>query len=60
MGIDLPLRALVWRDETGRTWLGYNDPAWLARRHGAEAGHEPALRAMADFLAAVAQEATRN
>jgi len=60
MGIDLPLRALVWRDEAGRTWLGYNDPAWLSRRHGAEAGHEPALRAMTDFLAAVAQEATRN
>ncbi len=60
MGIDLPLRALVWRDEAGRTWLGYNDPAWLARRHGAEAGHEPSLRAMTDFLAAVAQEATRN
>ena len=41
MGIDLPLRALVWRDEAGATWLGYNDPAWLARRHGAEVGHEP-------------------
>ncbi len=58
MGIDLPLRALVWRDEAGRTWLGYNDPALPARRHGAEAGHEPSLRAMTDFLAAVTQEAT--
>jgi uncharacterized protein (DUF302 family) len=60
MGIDLPLRALVWRDEAGATWLGYNDPAWLARRHGAEAGHEPTLSAMANFLAAVAQEATKR
>jgi uncharacterized protein (DUF302 family) len=60
MGIDLPLRALVWRDEGGRTWLGYNDPAWLARRHGAEAGHELSLRAMTDFLVAVAQEATKR
>lgn len=60
MGIDLPLKALVWRDEAGRTWLGYNDPAWLARRHGAEAGHEPTLHAMTDFLAAVAQEATKT
>jgi uncharacterized protein (DUF302 family) len=58
IGIDLPLRALVWRDEAGRTWLGYNDPAWLARRHGADAGHEQPLRAMTDFLAAVTQEAT--
>jgi uncharacterized protein (DUF302 family) len=60
MGIDLPLRALVWRDEAGATWLGYNDPAWLARRHAAEVGHEPALRAMTDFLAAAAQEATKR
>jgi uncharacterized protein (DUF302 family) len=60
MGIDLPLRALVWRDEAGATWLGYNDPAWLARRHGAEVGHEPALSAMTNFLAAVAQEATKR
>ena len=58
MGIDLPLRALVWRDDAGQTWLGYNDPAWLARRHGADAGNEPILSAMADFLAAAAGEAT--
>jgi len=37
MGIDLPLRALVWQDENGRTRLAYNDPKWLARRHGADA-----------------------
>ena len=29
--IDLPLKALVWQDEAGQTWLSYNDPAWLAR-----------------------------
>ncbi len=34
-GIDLPLKALVWQDESGQVWLGYNDPAWLAARHGA-------------------------
>ncbi|THD49208.1 MAG: DUF302 domain-containing protein, partial [Bradyrhizobium sp.] len=52
MGIDLPLKALVWRDEAGRTQLGYDDPAWLARRHGAEAANAPVLAAMANFLAA--------
>jgi len=57
IGIDLPLRALVWRDGAGITRLGYNDPNWLARRHGAEAGHEAVLNAMADFLAAIAEEA---
>ena len=30
LGIDLPLKALVWQDEAGATWLAYNDPMWLA------------------------------
>jgi len=34
-GIDLPLKALVWQDEASQVWLGYNDPAFLAQRHGA-------------------------
>ncbi len=34
-GIDLPLKALVWQDEAGQVWVGYNDPAYLARRHKA-------------------------
>ena len=34
IGIDLPLKMLVWEDETGQVWLGYNDPAYLAGRHG--------------------------
>lgn len=35
VGIDLPLKALVWEDAEGQVWLGYNDPAYLAQRHGA-------------------------
>jgi uncharacterized protein (DUF302 family) len=26
VGIDLPLKALVWQDASGKTWLSYNDP----------------------------------
>ncbi len=33
-GIDLPLKMLVWRDEASKVWLGYNDPQFLAQRHG--------------------------
>jgi len=33
-GIDLPMKALVWADAAGQTWLGYNDPLWLMHRHG--------------------------
>jgi uncharacterized protein (DUF302 family) len=34
VGIDLPVKALVWEDASGQVWLGYNDPGYLARRHG--------------------------
>lgn len=57
IGIDLPLRALVWQDEQGKTWLGYNDPGWLAARHGAGIGVARTLAAMTEALAAVAEEA---
>ena len=40
IGIDLPLKALVWQDGAGDTWLSYNDPSWLAKRH--ELGSETA------------------
>src|ERR1700751_5324688 len=33
IGIDLPLKALVWQDAQGKTWLSYNEPKWLAQRH---------------------------
>jgi uncharacterized protein (DUF302 family) len=36
VGIDLPLKALVWEDEASQVWVGYNDPAWIAKRHGVE------------------------
>ena len=58
IGIDLPLKALVWQDEGGTTWLAYDDPQWLAQRHGIDAGLDQTLQAMADALGAVAREAT--
>ena len=33
-GIDLPMKALAWEDEKGTVWLGYNDPNYIAARHG--------------------------
>ena len=32
-GIDLPMKALAWEDGKGQTWLAYNDPAYIAKRH---------------------------
>jgi uncharacterized protein (DUF302 family) len=57
MGIDLPLRALVWQDEDSKTWLAYNDPIWLARRHGADLRTDRILDAMTANLADIVQEA---
>lgn len=55
VGIDLPLKALVWQDDAGQIWLGYNDPAFLAARHGA--AQCPAAAGLAKALAGLAQEA---
>ncbi len=33
-GIDLPMKALVWQDANGQVWLTYNDPQYIADRHG--------------------------
>jgi uncharacterized protein (DUF302 family) len=58
IGIDLPLKALVWQDAAGATWLSYNDPAWIVRRHSAPPEAEAAARAIAGALDAVAKTAT--
>src|SRR5215468_7546621 len=60
IGIDLPLKALIWRDVSGNTWLSYNDPSWLAKRHGL--GHEAdaTVSAMAAALRAIASAATES
>ena len=58
LGIDLPLKALVWQDVAGATWLSYNDPVWLARRHGTGPDAEAAVHAMAAALAAIAAATT--
>jgi uncharacterized protein (DUF302 family) len=59
IGIDLPLKVLVWRDEDGATWLSYNDPAWLAERHGILPESADTLRQMATALANLAAIATK-
>ena len=34
LGIDLPLKVLVWEDSSAQVWLAYNAPVFLAQRHG--------------------------
>jgi uncharacterized protein (DUF302 family) len=58
IGIDLPLKALVWQDASGTTWLSYNDPAYLAHRHGLDESTNPAVSAMSGALKAISTKAT--
>ncbi len=58
IGIDLPLKALVWQDASGDTWLSYNDPGWLAHRHELGGETQAAVNLMAAALNAVAHAAT--
>jgi uncharacterized protein (DUF302 family) len=58
IGIDLPLKALVRQDEAGNTWLSYNDPSWLARRHGLGREADATVSAMSAALDAMARTAT--
>ena len=58
LGIDLPLKALVWQDASGTAWLSYNDPAFLAHRHGMDGADNTTVNAMAAALKALASKAT--
>ena len=33
LGLDLPLKALVWQDDAGQVYVSYNSTAYLAARH---------------------------
>jgi uncharacterized protein (DUF302 family) len=56
-GIDLPLKTLIWQDADGTTWITYNDPSWVARRHGIGADAAAPVAAMTTLLAALCQAA---
>ena len=52
IGIDLPLKALVWEDVAGKTWISYNEPSWIAKRHGASKANLTVSR-LTDLLSAI-------
>jgi uncharacterized protein (DUF302 family) len=58
VGIDLPLKALVWQDAEGVTWVSYNAPDWFAKRHGAGKAAEGPVGTMAAALNTIAEAAT--
>jgi uncharacterized protein (DUF302 family) len=34
VGVDLPIKVLIWEEPDGKVWIAYNDPTYLAKRHG--------------------------
>ena len=58
VAIDLPQKALIWEDGQGQVWLTYNDPAYLAERHGIT-GCQEVLKKVAGALKNFAAAATQ-
>jgi uncharacterized protein (DUF302 family) len=56
IGIDLPLKALVWQDAADKTWISYNEPRWIVQRHGI-ANAESIVTKMTDQLSTIANAA---
>jgi uncharacterized protein (DUF302 family) len=53
--IDLPLKILAF-EQNGRTWVAYNDPKYLQRRHGFEAALVSNLAPIAGLAQAAAAD----
>jgi uncharacterized protein (DUF302 family) len=59
VGIDLPLRVLVWEDAAGKAWISYNEPSWIARRHGLR-NAEQVVSKMSAALSAIVRKAANS
>ena len=60
IGIDLPLKILVWQDEAGTTWLSYNDLSWLANRHGLSHDSEVTVNTLGNVVSTLAATAAAS
>lgn len=44
IGVDLPQKALIWKDEQGHVWVTYNEPNHMAERHSLESCKEVIIK----------------
>jgi uncharacterized protein (DUF302 family) len=49
-GLDLPLKALVWEDESCKTWVTYEDPRWISARHQLTSSAGPIVNSIAESI----------
>ena len=48
--LDLPIRAVCWQDAAGQTWLAYNAPDYVVKRHGLQPDFARNLAAVVPLL----------
>ena len=58
VGIDLPMKYLVWEDKAGKTWVGYWKPTLLAKKYNLD-NCKPVLAKMDEALSKFASLATQ-
>jgi uncharacterized protein (DUF302 family) len=54
VGLDLPLKALVWEDADGAAWIAHNDPAYIVARHALPEALEKNIASVAALVAEAA------
>jgi len=57
-GIDLPQKALVWKDVDNKVWLSYNNPEYIKQRHNIQ-GCDKVIAKIANILSALTQAAAK-
>ena len=58
IGLDLPLKALVWEDNRGDTWVSYYPPKVLAQRYGIK-DQDTVVKKMTAVLSELTAKATQ-
>ena len=59
IGLDLPQKMLVWENAQGQVFISYNDPSFLAARHGLDTSL-PQIATIATALEGLSKEATEG
>jgi uncharacterized protein (DUF302 family) len=60
LGIELPLKVLVWQDAAGKTWLSYVDPVRLAQRYALPPEAAAAVNTLAGVLKTLTAQAAAD
>jgi uncharacterized protein (DUF302 family) len=60
VGIDLPMRTLIWQDDADDVWLTYEDAHWIASRHELTTADDSTVAAIVAGLEKLTAVATGN